>query len=547
MFHVRSVKSSGRSSSRTSWAMLAAAAASVTVVLAAGLSSAVAAPAAKAHSTSTTLRIAESIVQPTLDPATDIQYQSDELSSVYDRLVSVAPGGKILPDLATSWKAGKTSITFQLRKGVKFQDGTPFNAQAVKAELDRIANPKTQATNSKSVLGPYRSSKVLGPYTIRISWFAPYAGALIDFGNADLSIPSPKAAAAGILATHPVGTGPYEFVSYTPGTELVLQRNPGYTSIRPDLKNHGAAKYDRLVFEYVTDESTRANLLSTGGVDLTRLDGTYARSAMANGSLAHYVFPTISEYASWLNFKKFPDKRVRQAIFASIDRRAIVAAVASGFGQLTSNAIPTTVPGYSKSVAQTTYDQAKAKSLLAAAGYKPNSKGVMEKDGKELSFEILSASQDPWPAVDQLVQDQLSQVGIKTNIVTQVQASVTVTRRQGAQGMYIGTYGILDPMGSMQILFSCGKIPTVKNPLGTNFTFWCDRQYDRNIIAAQKQLGNEPLRDARLVAAQKLLMDANVVSILYQPQMVVFGSKSVTGVSLQPDGLFRINDLGPGS
>jgi peptide/nickel transport system substrate-binding protein len=494
-----------------------------------------------------TLTIAEGLVQPTLDPATDIQYQSDELAAVYDTLVAAAPGGKILPDLASSWKTGKTSITFQLRKGVKFQDGTPFNAQAVKDELDRIANPKTQATNSKSVLGPYRNSKVLGPYTIRITWYAPYAGALLDLANADLSIPSPTAAAAGTLATHPVGTGPYEFSSYTTGTELVLKRNPNYTTIRPDLTNHGAPKYDELDFQYVTDEATRANLLTTGGADITRLDGTYAQSAVGNSNLAHYQFPTISEYGAWLNYNMFKDKRVREAIFAAIDRKALISATAAGFAQLNSNAIPTTVPGYSPSITETQYNPSQAKSLLQAAGYTMGSDGVMEKDGQPLSFEILSGSQDPWPAVDQLVQDELSQVGIKTNIVTQVQASVTVTRRQGGQGMYIGTYGILDPMGAMHILFSCATIPTPKNPLGTNFTFWCDRSYDRNIIAAQKQLNNDSLRDKRLIAAQKILMGANIISVFYQPQMVVAASKAVSGIAVQPDGILKINDLAPSS
>lgn len=503
--------------------------------------------AAVAHASGSTLNIAEAAAQPTLDPATDIQFLSDELASVYDTLVTVLPGGKIAPDLATSWKVNGNSITFKLRKGVKFQDGTPFNAQAVKAELDRIQNPATQATNSKSVLGPYASSTVVNPYTITITWSAPYGGALIDLGNADLSIPSPKAAAAGILATHPVGTGPYEFESYTPGTELVLKRNPNYTSIRPDLQNKRAPKYAKVVFQYVTNEATRANLLQTGGTDLTRLDGTYADAAFKNSSLQHRTFTSISEYWAAINSKQISDPAVRNAIFAAINRKALIAVTSGGFGSSNSNAIPTSIPGWSKTIKVPGYNPTQAKKYLQQAGYSLNSDHVMAKDGHELTFEILSSNQDPYPAMDQLIQDELSQVGIKTNIVTQVFASVVLTRRQGNQGIYVGTYGILDPMGAMKILFSCDTIPTPANPLGTNITFWCNSQYDKLIAAATAEGGNETKRNANLVAAQKILMAARTSMTLFQPAYFVAASKSVKGIFMQPDGILKMNDLRPGS
>lgn len=543
MLEVRGIRRSFR---------LAAVTLAVAGLLVFGLADAAAATRAGdsvSHSTASggTLNIAEAAAQPTLDPATDIQFLSDELASVYDTLVTVLPGGKIAPDLATSWKVTGNSITFKLRKGVKFQDGTPFNAQAVKAELDRIQDPATQATNSKSVLGPYASSAVLNPYTIKITWSAPYGGALIDLGNADLSIPSPTAAASGTLATHPVGTGPYEFVSYTPGTELVLQRNPHYTSIRPDLKNKRAPKYSRLVFTYVGNEATRANLLQTGGTDITRLDGTYADAAFKNPNLQHRSFTSISEYWAAINSKQISDPALRNAIFAAINRKALIAVASGGFGSGNSNAIPTSIPGWSKTIKVPGYNPALATKYLQQAGYSLNGNHVMAKDGHELSFEILSSNQDPYPAMDQLIQDELSQVGIKTNIVTQVFASVVLTRRQGNQGIYVGTYGILDPMGAMRILFSCGTIPSPSNPLGTNITFWCNPRYDSLIASATAEGGNEAKRNADLVAAQKVLMAARTSMTLFQPAYFVAAAKSVKGIFMQPDGILKINDLRPGS
>jgi peptide/nickel transport system substrate-binding protein len=490
-----------------------------------------------------TLRIAESLVQPTLDPATDPQYQSDEIAAVYDTLVAVLPGGKIIPSLATSWKSQGLSITFQLRKGVKFQDGTPFNAQAVKSNLDRIEKPSTKATNAKGILGPYARSTVLGPYTLKVTWAKPYVNALINFADADLAISSPKAAASGNLATHPVGTGPYMFSSYRPGQQLVLVRNPNYSTIRPDLKNKGPAKFSKLVFQYVTNESTRENLLQTGGTDVTRLDGVYAARALKNSRIQHRQFASINEYYAAINYQKITDLAVRDAIFKAIDRKALIAATAAGFAVINNNALPTTIPGYSSAVQLPAFSVAAARQALTDAGYKPNSSGVMEKNGEELSFQILSSNQDPYPALDQLIQDQLSQVGIKTTILTQTSAAVEITRRQGGQGIMVGQYGVLDPTGAMDILWGCDNVPSA-NHVGFNFSFWCNKSFDAVITAASAD-NNATTRNAKLVKAQQILMNDRVSLTLYQSQSLLFSGSNIGGASLQLDGIIRINDLVP--
>jgi peptide/nickel transport system substrate-binding protein len=506
------------------------------------------APSSGAGLSDKTLRIAEGAEQPTLDPATDIQYLSDELGAIYETLVVTLPDGTTAPGLAESWTVDGTSITFKLRQGVTFQDGTPFNAAAVKAELDRIENPATKATNSKSVLGPFDSATVVDDSTVKLTWKTPFSGALLALSNADLSIPSPTAAAAGTLATHPVGTGPYKFVEYVKGDHLTVERNDAYTTIRPDLTNKGAPAYKTIVFSYVTNSSTRANLLTTGGADLGQLVGPDAKRLDATGTLNKNTFPSISEMFIAVNVPKLPDVNVRKAIASALDRKAIIQAIAAGYGDVNDSVLPTIIPGYDKSVSSIVpqYDVDAAKKYLTDAGYTMGSGGVMTKDGKPLEFELLSQAEDPFPALAQLVQDQLSQVGIKTTIKTQELATVQTTRRTGEQGIYVGRYGVLDPAGNLTVLFACKNIPSSTNPLGTNLTFNCNKDVDAALASAVTSV-DAKTRDGFLATAQQLIAKDSSALVLYQAQNVVFSAKSVTGIGMQPDGILKINDLAPAS
>ena len=519
-----------------------------TTSAASGSSAGGGAPAGPTGLSDKTLRIAEGAEQPTLDPATDIQYLSDELGAVYETLVVTLPDGSTGPGLAQSWTVDGPSITFKLRKGVAFHDGTPFNAAAVKAELDRIVDPATKATNSKSILGPFQSATVVDDATVTVTWKTPFSGALLALSNADLSIPSPKAAAAGNLATHPVGTGPYKFVEYVKGDHLTVERNDAYTTIRTDLTNKGAPAYKSIVFSYVTNSSTRANLLTTGGADLGQLVGPDAKRLDATGTLNKNTFPSISQMFIAVNVPKLPDVNVRKAIASALDRKAIIAAIASGYGDVNNSVLPTIIPGYDKSVDSLVpqYDVDAAKKYLTDAGYTMGSDGVMAKDGKALEFELLSQAEDPFPALAQLVQDQLLQAGIKTTIKTQELATVQTTRRTGEQGIYVGRYGILDPAGNLTVLFACKNIPSADNPLGTNLTFNCNSGVDAALTSATTAV-DPKTRDGFLATAQQLIAKDNSALVLYQAQNVVFSAKSVSGVGMQPDGILKINDLAPAS
>ena len=141
------------------------------------------------------------------------------------------PDGSIKPWLATEWSVSKDgkSYTFKLREGVKFHDGTPFNAEAVKYNLDRVIDPATKAANSLALIRPYSSSEVIDEYTIKVNLESPSQAFLGNLSQALLGIVSPTAAQkyGDQLGKNPVGTGPYTFVKWDENADIVRCQKQG--------------------------------------------------------------------------------------------------------------------------------------------------------------------------------------------------------------------------------------------------------------------------------------------------------------------------------
>jgi len=202
---------------------------------------------------------------PTMDPhrsgaAVDRQvYQS-----LYDKLVDIDENLGIVPMLATSWTIspdGKT-VTFKLRQGVKFHDGTPFNAEAVKYNFDRMRDPKFPSTR-RSEIAPVANVVAVDPATVQIVLERPYSPLLYVLTDRAGMMVSPAAAQKEGLnfALHPVGTGAFAFVEKLPQDHITLQRNPGYWD--PALP-----RLERIVFRVITDDNARVANVKSGDVDI---------------------------------------------------------------------------------------------------------------------------------------------------------------------------------------------------------------------------------------------------------------------------------------
>src|SRR5438874_11872252 len=206
---------------------------------------------------------------PTLDPHASpsaVTYQI--IASVTECLLYKAPDGKLSPWLAESWTTAKDgrSVTFKLRRDVKFHDGTPFNADAVKFNFDRIVDPKFKAGGARAQLAGYAGSKVLDEFTVQVSFETPYAPFLTYAAAGTLSIVSPKAVreTGDLVHTRPVGTGPFMIKEYVAKDHTTMVKNPAYTRKAPWSDRAGGALVDTVVWKFVPEAGTRVTTLESG-------------------------------------------------------------------------------------------------------------------------------------------------------------------------------------------------------------------------------------------------------------------------------------------
>jgi peptide/nickel transport system substrate-binding protein len=348
------------------------------------------------------------------------------MRSIYDSLVVLLPGHRFGPWLATSWAVSPDgrAWTFKLRDDVHFHDGTRFDAAAVKFNLDRLEDPKNALVAVSDVL-PYDNSEVVDDFTIRILLKTPYAPLLANLSKTSLGMVSPaavKAEGKGFLQ-HPVGTGPFKFVSMQPGTEIVLERNADYHWPPQGAANPGAAYIDRLVFKNVPEEATRVAVLENGQAGVADIIPPQNLLAL-RGDPAYRVIDgelLNLNYALYLNQTRQPwdDEAVRRAFRLSLDLDAAVRTVDLGTMKRAWTPLSPAILGYDKRFENSWKpDPAQARALLEERGWKAGPDGVRQKDGKRLTLVLLDAQGNREKRLDILtmLRRQLADTGFELRI-----------------------------------------------------------------------------------------------------------------------------------
>ena len=367
---------------------------------------------------------------PTLDPHASpsaVTYQI--IASVTENLLYRGPDGKLVPWLAESWTVSGDgcSVTFKLRKDVVFHDGTPFNADAVKFNFDRIVDPKFKAGGARAALAGYAGAKVLDEFQVQVSFETPYSPFLNAAASGVLSMVSPKAVreSGDQVHTRPVGTGPFMIKDYVAKDHTTMIRNPAYARKAPWSDRTGPALLDSVVWKFIPEAGTRVTTLESGetqGVynvpaqSLPRLEG--------NQALRIEKTPWPGVPRIWLlNITKPPmdDVKVRRAINYAIDKDAFLATIYKGTA-LKAGAPLTAVMLDDPAVRNVAwpFDAAKAKTLLGEAGWAPGSDGIRTKGGQRLEI-VLNAIEyggGPDPTA-QIIQASLHEVGIDVKIKAQ--------------------------------------------------------------------------------------------------------------------------------
>lgn len=345
------------------------------------------------------------------------------LTSVYDTLVYQDPEtSEFTPGLAKGWEISTDNLiyTFYLQADITFHDGTPFNAQAVKANLDRVTDPATASQKAAFMLGPYDHTEVIDDYTVAIHLERPYAPLLDSLSQVYLAIASPSALEkwGADYAFHQVGTGPFKFVEYIPNDHLTLARNPDY-EWGPPLFHPGAAYLDEIEFRFFVDPATRAIALETGEVhvmgevpprDAQRLsesEGFGLQAVPIPGQPLQFFFNT--------GLSPTDDLQVRRALLMATDRETIVKTVFGDASPAAYGPLSAASRGYDPSVRsrpESTFDPAEANALLEAAGWvDSDGDGLRDKDGTPLRLQMALGGWGFGPDVAQMLQAQWKQVG----------------------------------------------------------------------------------------------------------------------------------------
>ena len=439
----------------------------------------------------------------------------DSAPPFFDRLLRVGDDGKYKPELALSWdtsKDGKT-ITLKLRQGVQFHDGTPFNAQAVKANLDMLIPPKA------TILSGITSIDVVDDYTVKFT-LQSYNNLILHHfaANPATYMYSPEALkknGADWAITHPVGTGPFMLKDYQPNISLTLVKNPNYWQ-------KGLPYLDGIQINQVSDPMTQMITFKAGQVH-----AIYDAQASGAVQLRDEGYPVKMAPGSFIainfdtkNSKMFSNPKVRQAIEYAIDKEAICNGPGQGLYTPMYQILPSTASDYNKACPPRKYDPAKAKKLLAEAGY-PN--------GFSFKMFILDTVwRDGWVAI----QSYLNTVGIKMD-VNYVSVSVYNQMRTG---------GKIEAGGA-----GYHSYPTSSNTLFMLDSFWRSnsaiwqyvvRPAGIDALIDQAKLSREPAAVSKInrQALKLLYDDATIVPVWLNPRI------AVADKAVKNDGWFVYGD-----
>ncbi|WP_230529821.1 ABC transporter substrate-binding protein [Microvirga roseola] len=446
-------------------------------------------------------------------------------SSLCNKLVDITPELKFTPELATEWQwsdDGK-SLTFKLRPGVKFHDGEPLNAAAVKANIDRARTLPDSLR--KSELSSVADVEVVDDMTVKINLSRADATLLSQLSDRAGMIMSPKALAAGDFSQNPVCSGPYKFVERVQNDRIVLEKFADYWNAKD-------YNFDRVVFQPIPDTTVRLANLRSGNLDLLeRLAPSDVPAVKADSNLVFAPVSGIGYQGLTINTQngeraKSPlgqDKRVRQALEYAIDRDVINEVVGNGIYPPAGQPFPEASPYNNPKFAANKRDVEKAKQLLKEAG--------VDKVKFELTFGTSTTAQQ----IAEIIQAMGAEAGFEISLRPTEFAAMQKEAQAGNFDVnVIGWSGRVDPDGNIHPFVTC------KGAL--NDGRYCNAEVDK-LLNEARVTSDEAKRKQLYDQAQEILQqDLPIIYTYYQPWPFVH-SKKVQGFKPYPDGMIRLKGV----
>ncbi len=463
----------------------------------------------------------------TLDPQVTGQANAIRvLVNIVDGLVYVDQEGNIKPMLAERWRISPNGkiYTFFLRKGIKFHDGTPFNAQAVKFTLDRVMDPATASQGGRISIGPYEKSEVIDDYTVRITLKEAFAPFLANLGPGTLSPVSPTAVQklGKDFGRAPVGTGAFSVKEWKAKDHITLVRNPDW-KLAP-MTNRGAAYLEEITIKFIPEDAVRAAVLETGEVDaiedVPAQNVADFKKTPSKFTVYQVNFPGSPRQAM-LNTQKTPtnELNVRRAILHATNVEALnrtlyfnVYPIGNG---IMSAATPMAIKGQFRQAYP--YDQGRARALLEEAGWRVGAGGVREKGGQRLRVGIYILTDIPqFRPLAEFIQANLNEVGFDAFIWAQSRSPWFAALGNGDHNLAPMGLWSSDPDMMRGLYHSNGS--------AFSWSFYKNPELDK-LVEDGIQSTNPRIRQQYYVKAQELLM-RDAVALPIHEQVNVFAIKT---------------------
>jgi len=460
-----------------------------------------------------------------LDPARSRSYVSRIVfASLCDKLIDTTPDLKFIPQLALSWTWSPDSkvLTLKLRSGVTFHDGEPFDAEAVKFNLDR--DRTLPESLRKSEIASIDHVDVVDPMTVNLVLKQPDAALVAQLTDRAGMMLAPKASATGNVTTNPVCSGPYRFTERVAQDRIVLDKFPNYW-------NAGAYHFDRVTFMPIPDTTVRLANLQSGGLDLIeRMAATDVKAAQADPKLQVLSVPGLGFMTLEFNVTgdnaKTPigqDKRVRQAFDLAIDRDALNQAVYEGrytpggqpFAPASPYHLDEPLPGR---------DVDKAKALLKAAGVTT-----------PVTVKMTVPNDPVTQQLGQVIQAMTAEAGFDLQLVATEFATLLSQNGSGNfQTTMVAWSGRVDPDGNIHQFVTCHG--------GLNDMKYCNPEVDA-LLNGARGVTDPAERKAKYAAAMKIVeTDKPITYLDFEPH--IFGAaKALHGFVPHPDGMIRLQNV----
>lgn len=474
-----------------------------------------------------------------LDPAIVTDGESFKVTqNLFETLLNFGEQDTTIhPGLAKEWQVSDDGLTytFQLQEGVKFHDGTDFNAEAVVKNINRWKGGTEEDFYYFNSMFKAEGADVIadvkadGDYTVVFTLSRPQAPFLKNLAMSPFGIASPTAfeAAGDKFGDNPVGTGPFKFTEWKRNDSITIEKNADYWQ-------QGLPKLDKVIFRSIPDNSARLNALTAGDIDLADgINPSDGKTVEGNADLQLIERPSMNiGYLGLTNTRPpFDNKLVRQAVNYAINKQAIVDAFFEGRAQVAANPMPVSISGYNEAIEPYPYDPEKAKSLLAEAGY----------DGKEIELWAMPVPRPYMPdgaKVAEVIQKNLEDVGIKSKIVTFEWATYLEKAKNGeADAFMLGWTG--DNGDADNFIYTLLD----KDNIGSNnYAYYSNDEVHDLLIKAQSETDENVRNDLYKKAQEIIHEDAPWVPLAHSTPLLA-AKAGVKGFLPHPTGSDKLDNV----